>query len=64
MLVHSITGVDYSCIQVSGEKMWRAVSMSVSPLTMLLSFAERLSVSALSRLAAISKDVFVLVLGS
>ena len=41
-----------------------AVSMSVSPFTILLPEADRLTVSALSLLAAISKDVRVLVLGS
>jgi hypothetical protein len=41
-----------------------AVSARVSPLEMLLVEAEILTVSALSRFAAISKEVLVLVLGS
>jgi hypothetical protein len=41
-----------------------AVSSKVSPFTMLLVEADMLKVSALSRFAAISKEVRVLVLGS
>ena len=43
---------------------FRAVSIRVSPFTVLLPDADRLNVSALSLFAAISKDVRVLVLGS
>ena len=41
-----------------------AVSLSVSPLTALLVLADMLMVSAERRLAAISKETRVLVLGS
>ena len=44
--------------------MLRAVSSKVSPFTMLLDEGEKLMTSALSRLAANSNDVRVLVLGS
>jgi hypothetical protein len=44
--------------------MFRAVSRSVSPFTTLLEEGEKLMTSALSRLAANSNDVLVLVLGS
>ena len=44
--------------------MLRAVSSKVSPFTTLLEDGEKLITSALSRLAASSKDVRVLVLGS
>ena len=43
---------------------FRAVSSSVSPFTTLLEEGEKLMTSALSRLAASSNDVRVLVLGS
>src|SRR6185503_5236699 len=43
---------------------WRAVSSKVSPLTTLLDDGEKLITSALSRLAANSNEVRVLVLGS